>query len=133
MKDGRSRRCTALVSRNVGTRPRRWICCTAGRDSDKRAWLIAVAHPRIPRFRDRLTREEARGVLTKTVGLALTYAGRGGVHPLDNVDRDNPPRLAPLGGCERGDRRTLGLEGKRGSAFTMTAPSRLPRRWAGIA
>lgn len=62
----------------------------AGRDSDKRAWLIAVAHPRIPRFRDRLTREEARGVLTKTVGLALTYAGRRGVHPLENVDRDNP-------------------------------------------
>lgn len=62
----------------------------AGRDSDKRAWLIAVAHPRIPRFRDRLTREEARGVLTKTVGLALKYAGRRGVHPLENVDRDNP-------------------------------------------
>lgn len=62
----------------------------AGRDSDKRAWLIAVAHPRIPRFRDRLTRDEARGVLTKTVELALTYAGRGGVHPLENVDRDNP-------------------------------------------
>jgi hypothetical protein len=62
----------------------------AGRDSDKRAWLIAVAHPRVPRFRGRLTREEARGVLTKTVGLALTYAGRGGIHPLENVDRDNP-------------------------------------------
>lgn len=62
----------------------------AGRDSNKRAWLIAVAHPRVPRFRGRLTREEARGVLTKTVGLALTYAGRGGIHPLENVDRDNP-------------------------------------------
>ncbi|WP_087129500.1 AlbA family DNA-binding domain-containing protein [Microbacterium esteraromaticum] len=62
----------------------------AGRDSGKRAWLVAVAHPRIPRFHDRLTRDEARGVLTKTVGLALTYAGRGGVHPLENVDRDNP-------------------------------------------
>ena len=62
----------------------------AGRDSHKRAWLIAVAHPRVPRFRGRLTREEARGVLTKTVGLALTYAGRGGIHPLENVDRDNP-------------------------------------------
>jgi hypothetical protein len=61
-----------------------------GRDSDKRAWLVAVAHPRIARFRDRLTREEARGVLIRTVGLALTYAGRGGVHPLENVDRDNP-------------------------------------------
>jgi hypothetical protein len=62
----------------------------AGGDSDKRAWLIAVAHPRVPRFRRRLTRDEARGVLTKTVGLALTYAGRGGIHPLENVDRDNP-------------------------------------------
>ncbi|WP_433330165.1 AlbA family DNA-binding domain-containing protein [Spirillospora sp. CA-294931] len=62
----------------------------SGRDSGKRAWLIAVAHPRIPRFRERLTREQARGVLTTTVGLALTYAGRGGVHPLENVDRDNP-------------------------------------------
>lgn len=62
----------------------------AGRDSDKRAWLIAVAHPRIPRFHDRLAREEARGVLTKTVQLALIYAGRQGIHPLENVDRDNP-------------------------------------------
>lgn len=62
----------------------------AGRDVAKRAWLIAVAHPRIPRLRDRLTREEARGVFTKTVGLALTYAGRRGVHPLENVDRHNP-------------------------------------------
>ena len=61
-----------------------------GRDSDKRAWLVAVAHPRIPRVRERLTRDEARGVLTKTVGLALTYAGRGGIHPLENVDCDNP-------------------------------------------
>lgn len=62
----------------------------AGRDVAKRAWLIAVAHPRIPRLRDRLTREEARGVFTKTVGLALTYAGRRGVHLLENVDRHNP-------------------------------------------
>lgn len=63
---------------------------SAGRDSGKRSWLIAVAHPRIPRFRDRLTREKAREILTSTVGLALTFAGRGGVHPLENVDRDNP-------------------------------------------
>lgn len=62
----------------------------AGRDSGKRAWLIVVAHPRIPRFAGRLAREEARDVLTKTVGLALTYAGRGGIHPLESVDCDNP-------------------------------------------
>jgi hypothetical protein len=63
---------------------------SAGRDTDKRAWLIAVAHSRIPRFRARLTRDEARDVLSKTAGLALTYAGHGGVHPLDNLDRLNP-------------------------------------------
>ncbi|WP_238173570.1 hypothetical protein [Kribbella speibonae] len=56
---------------------------SAGQGSGKRAWLIAVAHPRIARLRDRLTREEARDVLTKTTGLALTYAGRGGIHPLE--------------------------------------------------
>lgn len=61
-----------------------------GRDTDKRAWLIAVAHPRVPRFHDRLTRDEARDVLSRTEKLALTYAGRGGVHPLESVDRSNP-------------------------------------------
>jgi hypothetical protein len=63
---------------------------SAGRDTDKRAWLIAVAHPRIPRFRDRLTRDQARDVLSKTEGLALTYAGRDGIHPLESMDRNNP-------------------------------------------
>lgn len=61
-----------------------------GRDCDKRAWLIAVAHPRRPRFRDRLTRDEARDVLAEAEKLALFYAGRGGIHPLENVDRLNP-------------------------------------------
>jgi schlafen family protein len=81
---------------------------STGRDRGKRAWLIAVAHPRIPRFRDRLTRDEARGVLTNAVGLALTYAGRGGVHPLESVDRDNP-RLG-LRRREHGNRRSVDLE-----------------------
>ncbi|WP_252342188.1 ATP-binding protein [Rhodococcus sp. 14-2483-1-2] len=62
----------------------------AGRNSSERAWLIAVAHPRIPRFRDRLTREEAKAVVAKAEGLALTYADRdGGVHPMENVERAN--------------------------------------------
>ena len=43
-----------------------------------------------PRFRDRLTRDQAREVLSQTEGLALTYAGRGGIHPLESVDRHNP-------------------------------------------
>ena len=30
---------------------------SAGRDIDKRAWLIGVAHPRVPRIQARLTRD----------------------------------------------------------------------------
>ena len=62
----------------------------AGRNTNERAWLIAVAHPRLTRLGDRLTRDQARDVLTQAEGLALTYAGRGGIHPLENVDRHNP-------------------------------------------
>lgn len=61
-----------------------------GRNAGDRAWLIAVAHPRVPRFRERLSRDQARGVLANAEGLALFYAGRGGVHPLENVDLSNP-------------------------------------------
>jgi hypothetical protein len=63
---------------------------SAGRDTDMRAWLIAVAHPRIPRVRDRLSREAARAVLSKAAELALSYAGHGGIHPLESMDRLNP-------------------------------------------
>lgn len=63
---------------------------SAGRDTGKRAWLIAVAHPRIPRPLDRLTRDAARKVLSETGKLALFYAGRGGIHPLESVDLLNP-------------------------------------------
>ena len=62
----------------------------AGRDDAERAWLIAIAHPRVPRFRDRLTREGARAVLNKAESLTLTYAGRDKLHPLESMDRDNP-------------------------------------------
>jgi hypothetical protein len=63
---------------------------SAGRDVDMRAWLIAVGHPRVPRIGDRLTREEARSVLETSRGLALRYAGRAGIHPLESVDHLNP-------------------------------------------
>lgn len=63
---------------------------SAGRNTDRRAWLIAVAHPRIPRLVGRLSRDDARAVLVKTEGLALTYAGRGLTHPLQNVDLYDP-------------------------------------------
>lgn len=63
---------------------------SAGRDSGNRAWFVGVAHPRIPRVLDRLTREAARQVLSKTEALALTFAGRRGIHPLESVDWLNP-------------------------------------------
>jgi len=62
----------------------------AGRDSETRAWLVAVAHPRLARVGSRLTRDEAREILAKTESLALLYAGRGGIHPLESIDRHNP-------------------------------------------
>lgn len=62
----------------------------AGRDSYKRAWLIAVAHPRIPQLREPLTKREVAELLQEVERIALFYAGRGGIHPLASVDRQNP-------------------------------------------
>lgn len=61
-----------------------------GRDSSKRVWLIAVAHPRVLRYADRLTKDQARDFLARAAPLSLSYADRSGVHPLENVDRLNP-------------------------------------------
>lgn len=63
---------------------------SSGRDINARAWLIAVAHPRIPRVLDRLSRDDARAMLTQADDLALSYASRAGIHPLESVDRLNP-------------------------------------------
>jgi len=63
---------------------------SAGRDVEKRAWLIAVAHPRLPKVLHQRDRAEARAVLSEAAELALTYAGRGGIHPFESVDRMNP-------------------------------------------
>lgn len=67
-----------------------YVEAAQGHSSNERAWLIAIAHPRVPRFHKRMTPDEIREILSKTEGLALTYAGRDGVHPLENVDRHNP-------------------------------------------
>lgn len=62
----------------------------AGRDSSSRAWLVAVARPRVPLIGRRMSREQAREIFTKGAELALIFAGRGGIHPLESVDRLNP-------------------------------------------
>ena len=87
-----------------------------------------------PRFRDRMTRDEARAVLSKTESLGLTYAGPAReFHPLESVDQAHPPTgAAPLGCCEHGDGRALGVEGRPAPVSTITGP-RHPRHrnwWA---
>jgi hypothetical protein len=62
----------------------------AGRNTGNRAWIMAVAHPRVPKFLERMDRDEARLTMKKAEPLTLSYAGPAGVHPLDNVDRFNP-------------------------------------------
>lgn len=63
---------------------------SAGRKTDTRAWFIAVANPRVPTLRGRLSHTEAQETLAKAEGLASLYAGRGAGRPLENVDRLNP-------------------------------------------
>ncbi|MBX9152250.1 AlbA family DNA-binding domain-containing protein [Rhodococcus qingshengii] len=61
---------------------------TAGRDTAKRAWLIAVAHPRLPASTmTRPTREQATSMFT--VADAHTYTARGH-SPLGAVRRHDP-------------------------------------------
>ena len=56
-----------------------------------RAWLVAVAHPRLPiAATTRPTREDACAMIAAATPDALLWAGRGGIHPLENVDRFNP-------------------------------------------
>src|SRR5690625_2668551 len=61
-----------------------------GRDTDKRAWLIAVAHPRIPSVSVRPDRDVARSIFRRAKTVTLSYANRNGVHPLENANTLNP-------------------------------------------
>lgn len=61
-----------------------------GRDADKRAWLVAAAHPRIPGVLTRLTRDEAREVFKAARTTTLSFSKNTGVHPLENVENVNP-------------------------------------------
>lgn len=61
-----------------------------GRDSSDRAWLVAVAHPRIPEALTRLTRDEARALFEDARTATQSFSKGTGVHPLNNVDHLNP-------------------------------------------
>lgn len=61
------------------------------RDIQDRAWFIGVARPRIPAaIPARLSRDEARKLAEESASLGLVFVSRGGIHPLENVDRLNP-------------------------------------------
>lgn len=62
----------------------------AGRDIEKRAWLVAVARPRLPQTGVRLSRDDARSVFQKAEYLAPQYAGTQNTHPLVAVESLNP-------------------------------------------
>jgi Putative DNA-binding domain len=67
----------------------------AGRDSGARAWLVAVAHPRVPVSARQQTQSEMRWLIEQTVQLALGWVPnteKSGVHPLEMVDRGLPRR-----------------------------------------
>lgn len=61
-----------------------------GRDTDQRAWFIAVAHPRIPNVSTRPDRDEARAIFERAEALTFSYSTSKGIHPLKNVDSINP-------------------------------------------
>lgn len=62
-----------------------------GRGTAVRAWLIAVANPRLPALRaTRMTRDDARACLFDAERDALDLAGSPGVHPLQHLDLVNP-------------------------------------------
>ena len=61
----------------------------AGRNTDQRAWLIAVARPRVPGIVARPTRDQARTVLRSTENIVFGFSTQGD-HPLAGVDLHNP-------------------------------------------
>lgn len=62
----------------------------AGHDSVGRAWLVAVAHPRLPGTLALPTRDEAREIFERARRVTTDLTVGPAVYPLDNVDRMNP-------------------------------------------
>ena len=80
--DERRRSTEALDSLYVET--------AAGRDTDQRAWLIAVAHPRVPGVLTRPTHDDARKIFEIAGNIALSNCHRRATHPLENLELHNP-------------------------------------------
>ncbi|PBC36090.1 transcriptional regulator [Rhodococcus sp. ACPA4] len=60
-------------------------------DTDTRAWLIAVAHPRLPRATGtRPTRNDAISMFREARNFAYGYSTSAGGHPLDSTEMFEP-------------------------------------------
>ncbi|MEV0434094.1 ATP-binding protein [Nocardia sp. NPDC050413] len=64
-----------------------YVEAARGRDSEERAWLIAVGRPRVPKFKERLARAQARKLLGFAWDVAMHYTVNRGIHPIDSVNR----------------------------------------------
>ncbi|WP_205647223.1 ATP-binding protein [Actinobaculum sp. 313] len=53
------------------------------RDARDRAWLIAVARPRIPGVPERLSRQEAQAIFREAAGITLSFSHNNAWHPLE--------------------------------------------------
>ena len=62
----------------------------AGRDTRSHAWLIAVAHPRLPSTTTAPSREEARKMLQSAHDLAPHYADTSVTHAIQNLNINDP-------------------------------------------
>jgi hypothetical protein len=63
----------------------------AMRSADSPAWIVAVAHPRLPGTgTKRPTNTGARMAFDQAGKNALVYVGRGSSHPFENTDMNNP-------------------------------------------
>jgi len=63
----------------------------AMRSPESPTWIVAVAHPRLPSTHtNRPDQTVARMAFEEAGKNALVYVGRGSLHPLENVDRNNP-------------------------------------------
>lgn len=64
---------------------------SAGRDTDRRAWFIGVARPRVPASTpSRMDRDTARRISEAAATQGLNFVDQRGVHPLESVTRHNP-------------------------------------------
>lgn len=63
----------------------------AMRSPESPAWIVAVAHPRLGSIlTTRPDQTAARLAFEEASKNALVYVGRGSLHPLESVDRNNP-------------------------------------------